>query len=80
VIIETIKTAEDGQGMILRLYESQRKRCPIKLEFFKQVESACLVNLLEEDPIPLEVDQSRVFLDMKPYQIASLKVQFKARD
>ncbi len=76
VIIETIKAAEDGQEVILRLYESQRKRCRVELVFSQHVESAWLVNLLEEDPTPLKVNQGRVEMELKPYQIASLRLRF----
>ena len=77
VIIETIKAAEDGQGVILRLYESQRKRGLVVLKFAQPVESAWLTNLLEENQTSLAVNNCLVRLDLKPYQIVNLKLRFK---
>ncbi len=77
VIIETIKQAEDGQGFILRLYESQRKRGPIRIRFGFKVEAAWVTNLLEENETDLEVEENAILLELRPYQIVSLRVKAK---
>jgi alpha-mannosidase len=77
VIIETIKRAEDGNGIIVRLYESQRKRGPVRLRFGSAVESAWTTNLLEENESALSVDQDSILLNIKPYQIVTLRVKLK---
>jgi alpha-mannosidase len=77
VIIETIKRAEDGNGIIVRLYESQRKRGPVRLRFGSAVESAWTTNLLEENESALSVDQDSILLNVKPYQIVTLRVKLK---
>jgi alpha-mannosidase len=77
VIIETIKQAEDGKGIIVRLYESQRKRGQVWVKFGIAVESAWTTNLLEENDPKLSVDQDSILLDIKPYQIVTLRVKFK---
>jgi alpha-mannosidase len=77
VIIETVKGAEDGEGIILRLYESQRKRGPVRLVFGAAVKSAWETNLLEEDESELRVDGASILLDLRPYQIMTLRVKFQ---
>ena len=77
IIIETIKLAEDGNGIIVRLYESQRKRGQVQVRFGCGVESVWTTNLLEEDESALSVDQDSIILNMKPYQIVTLRVKFK---
>jgi alpha-mannosidase len=77
VIIETVKQAEDGNGIIVRLYESQRQRGPVRVRFGGAVESAWMTNLLEENESALSVDQDSVLLAMHPYQIVTLRVKLK---
>ena len=76
VIIETIKQAEDGDGIIVRLYESQRKRGQVQVRFGRAVESAWETNLLEENESALSVDQDSIPLNLRPYQIVTLRVKF----
>jgi alpha-mannosidase len=77
VIIETIKQAEDGDGMIVRLYESQRKRGHVQVRFGREVDSAWVTNLLEENETALSVDQDSIPLNLRPYQIMTLRVKLK---
>jgi len=77
VIIETIKQAEDGDGIIVRLYESQRKRGQVRLRFRSDVEAAWETNLLEENESTLSVDRDSIMLNIRPYQIMTLRVQLK---
>jgi len=77
VIIETVKRAEDENGIIVRLYESQRKRGQVRVKFGSAVESAWTTNLLEENTSALSVDQDSILLNIKPYQIVTLRVKLK---
>ncbi len=77
VIIETVKRAEDGEGIILRLYESQRKRGPVQIHAGFAVEAAWETNLLEENQFELNVENDAIQLDLRPYQIMTLRVKPK---
>jgi alpha-mannosidase len=77
VIIETIKQAEDGNGVIVRLYESQRKRGPVQVQFGRGVEAAWVTNLLEENESSLSVEKDSILLALRPYQIVTLRVKLK---
>ena len=77
VIIETVKRTEDGNGLIVRLYESQRKRGQVRVRFGRAVDSAWITNLLEENESVLSVENDSISLNLKPYQIATLRVKFK---
>ena len=74
VIIETIKRAEDGNGIILRLYESQRKRGPVQLCAGFAVEAAWETNLLEENASELNVENDSIQLNLRPYQIMTIRL------
>ncbi len=74
VIIETIKRAEDGQGIIVRLYEYQRNRgeCTLRLGF--PINKAWRTNLLEENQEQLEITENSVTLAISPYKVITLRL------
>jgi len=78
VVIETVKRAEDGNGIILRLYESQRKRGQVQVRFGFAVESAWETNLLEENESELSIENDSIQLTLRPYQIMTLRLKEKA--
>jgi alpha-mannosidase len=74
VVIETIKQAEDGAGVIVRLYESQRRRGSVTLTAAFPVAEAWRTNLLEENETPLEVAGRGVSLAIKPFEIVTVRL------
>ena len=63
LVIETVKRAEDGHGVIVRLYESQRRRGIGRLHFAFPVQEAWRTNLLEENQERLAVEDNTVVPD-----------------
>ncbi len=61
--------------MIVRLYESQRKRGAVTVRFAFAVASAWETNLLEENQAELPVADGAVSLNLRPYQIVTLRVK-----
>ncbi len=74
VIIETIKQAEDGHGLTVRLYESLRQRGPVTLHTGFPLAGAWRTNLLEEGQEELAVDGHTVRLTLRPFQIVTLRL------
>ena len=74
VVIETIKTAEDGRGIIVRLYESLRQRGPVTLRTAFPLSAAWRTNLLEENQSELAIADNSVRLDLRPFQIVTLRL------
>jgi alpha-mannosidase len=74
VVIETIKQAEDGQGVIVRLYESQRQRGEFTLTTAFPLSEAWRTNLLEENQERLEIEDHQLRFSIKPYQIVTLRL------
>jgi alpha-mannosidase len=74
VIIETVKQAENGRGLVVRLYENERSRGSATLRTGFPLASAYRCNLLEEDETPLAVTQNAVHFSVKPYQIVTLRL------
>lgn len=74
IVIETVKQAEDGQGIIVRFYESQRRRGPITLTTGFPLQSAWHTNLLEHNESELTVHDQHVTLSVHPYEIVTLRL------
>jgi alpha-mannosidase len=74
VVIETIKQAEDGQGVIVRLYESQRHRGQFTLTTAFPLAETWRTNLLEENQERLEIADHQLRFSIKPYQIVTLRL------
>ena len=74
VVIETIKQAEDGEGLIIRLFESQRKRGLAVLKSFIPIQSAWETDLLEENQESCHLVDHEIHLNIKPYEIKTLRI------
>lgn len=74
IVIETVKQAEDGNGVIVRLYESQRQRGPVMLTAGFDLHSAWRTNLLEENEDELAASGNQVTFFVKPYEIVTLRL------
>ncbi|MCA1688520.1 MAG: glycosyl hydrolase-related protein, partial [Actinobacteria bacterium] len=71
----SLKRAEDGRGAILRLYEPHGARGPATLRFASGVGHAEKVNLLEETGEPVEVRGGEILLDVRPFEVLTLRVE-----
>lgn len=76
VMLETVKLAEDGSGVIVRLYEYQNARTKVKLTFGNRVQSAAECNLLEETVGDVKTFDGGIEFVIKPYEIKTFKVKF----
>ena len=74
VTIETVKQAEDGRGVIVRLYESQRRRGKLTLTAGFPLAEAWRTNLLEENQERLDCADNCVTTFIRPYQILTLRL------
>lgn len=74
IVIETIKQAEDGNGIIVRLYESQRCRGPVTLSSGFPLRAAWRTNLLEQNEQELQMRGQRIAFSVHPYEIVTLRL------
>ncbi|MCE5199642.1 alpha-mannosidase [bacterium] len=74
VIVDTVKQAEDGNEVIVRLYEAHGARGPVTLSFDRPVASAMETNLLEEDGEGVKCERSSISFNIKPFEIRTFKV------
>jgi alpha-mannosidase len=71
----SLKRAEDGQGVILRLYEPHGKRGRATLRFDSDVHRAQRANLLEEPEGTVESEEGEVRLEVRPFEVLTLRLE-----
>ena len=73
-----IKTSEDGNGLILRLYDANGKGGAVTASFLKPARKAALVDFTEKKELgAVDVRDGRVSFNLPAYQAATLKVSFE---
>lgn len=72
------KAEEEGRAVILRLYEPHGARGEAILRFASGVESVERVNLLEEPEGAVETSGEEVRLEVRPFEVVSLRVEVGA--
>lgn len=76
VVIETVKQAEDGDGLIVRLYEALRQRGPVTLKTAFPITAVYRTNLLEENQEQLSHQNDQAQFTIKPFEIITLRICF----
>jgi alpha-mannosidase len=74
VVLDTVKRAEDGDALVLRLYEAHGGRARARVRLGLPFTGARRSNLLEDDLGPVEVDGDAIVIDVRPWQIVTLLV------
>ena len=74
IVVETIKRAEDGNGLIVRFYDSQRQRGPVTLTTSFELGQVWRASLLEENQAALETNGNQVTLPVQPFEIVTLRL------
>lgn len=74
VVLETIKQAEDGTGIIVRMYESENALTKAKLQYNGKMKRVVLCNLIEEELEILTAEGNEIPVVLKPYEVVTLKI------
>ena len=77
VIIETVKKAEDSDGIVVRIYEAFNQRGEVELEFGYQLKNVIECNLLEEPETSVDFVGNKFRSEIKPYEIKTFVVEFE---
>jgi len=75
VIIDTAKCAEDGDELVIRVYESTGARGPACISFDRGIESAVECNLLEEEISSVQFSDSKIRFNVRPFDLRTFKVK-----
>jgi alpha-mannosidase len=77
VALGSLKMAEDGRAVVLRLYEPRGARGGCVVRFAHGVERVERTNLLEEAEGPVEVSDGTVRLELRPFEVVTLRVELQ---
>ncbi|KTB48827.1 alpha-mannosidase [Dehalogenimonas alkenigignens] len=91
IILAACKRAEDGSGIVLRLYETRGQATEAAIQFFNKVNAGAeppgrlfpqpsqvwKVNLLEEKESEVAIVEGAVTISFTPFEILTLKVVFQ---
>ncbi len=75
VILETVKPAEDGAGLIVRLYEAHNQRGRGTLTFVTPLLSAQECNLLEEPISDAPYQGNTLAFQVRPFEIKTFRIR-----
>lgn len=75
LVVETVKKAEKGSAIIVRLYECHNARGKAELSCARMPRTAQLCDL-EENPIEdLDINEGLVMFDYKPFEIITIRLE-----
>ena len=75
VIIETIKMAEDGDGVIVRLYECENSLTKARLTWNVPFNRADECDLLEQFQQALNIQDGSISFTIQPYEIKTIRIR-----
>ena len=77
VMLETVKRAEDGDGWMVRLYETDNARTFTALRWNRPVASVEECNCVEESVAPATCEDGLICFVIKPYEIKTFRIREK---
>ena len=75
IIIETIKPAEDKNGFIARVYETEGSYTTCNLSFDKAIKSVSKTDMLEYNDEPIASQNNSIELTFRPFEIKTLRFE-----
>ena len=76
LILSALKKAEDSDAVILRFFETKGEATEAEVELFKAIKRLTMVDLLEREEQELPFEGNRIRLEVKPFEIVTLKLEF----
>ena len=74
VMLETVKRAEDGDSVIVRMYEAYKERKTVQLSI-PNAKEVFLCDLNEKEIETLNVNGNVVTFTIKPFEIVTIKIK-----
>ncbi len=76
LILSALKKAEESDEVILRFFETVGEPTTAELKVFKPIKQAWITDLLEREEKELEAGTEALTLEVKPFEIVTLKLRF----
>lgn len=78
IIVEAVKWAEDGQGLVVRFYDAAKTGRKVSIRFHIPVEEVLETNLLEEELGRYELVDNTITTYVKPFEIKTIVCKLHA--
>ena len=75
VILETVKKAEDSEGLVFRMYDAYNRQTRVDVTFGFAPKRVTLCDLMENELETLDVRNNSVTLNINPYEIITIKTE-----
>lgn len=77
VIIDAVKKAQDGNGVIIRVYESEGKHTTASLSTpFNNAGSALECNMMEQDEAAIDISCGAITFGIGPFEVKTFRIIF----
>ena len=73
-VVDAFKAAQNGEGTIVRVNETEKKRCRVTLSLPFAPSAAYECNLMEENERPVHVSGNKLSFDIKPFEVKTFRV------
>ena len=77
LILSALKRSEEGDALIFRFFETCGQKCRARLGLPDSITGAHVVDLMEKEEAPLDLRDGVVEIDVKPFEIVSLKLRYR---
>lgn len=74
VILDAVKPAQDGNGYIVRMYESETRHCTVKASFDLGYTRVIECNLMECDEQEIACENGEFTFKMKPHEVKTFRL------
>lgn len=74
VVVETVKRAEDGHGIILRMYEDRNRRTEATLTWHREFAAAVECDLLENEIVKPFAGGKELKLSFRPFELKTVRI------
>ncbi len=74
VILDALKPAQDGNGIIVRVYEAETRRTDVQMEFDLDYSRVVECNLMECDEREIPVEGKKFSFNMKPHEVKTFRL------
>ena len=72
---ETVKNADDKEGVVIRLFEAFKETKTVALQVDKKFQKAYICDMLEREEMELSLQDGKLEFPIKPFEIITVKLK-----
>jgi len=75
IVVSCVKESEDSQGIIIRMYDATGEGAQAELILGFEADKACEVDLMEKEIAQLELENGKIKMSVKPFEIKTIAIK-----